>query len=118
MVETGRVRIHKTVHERDETVELLLKRDDVSVERVAVGRTVSEPPAARQEGDTLIIPILEEVLVVEKRLVLKEELHVRTRRTEQVAHEVVRLRTEEVSIETESPADQRDSQPEDTSPVT
>ena len=31
----------------------------------------------REEGDVTIIPVLEEIVVVEKRLVLKEELHVR-----------------------------------------
>lgn len=98
-VETGRVVVHKTVSERDENVEMLLRRTDVSVERVPVGRTVTEAPASREEGDVLIIPVLEEVLVVEKRLVLKEELHIRKTTTERTAHEVVRLRTESVKIE-------------------
>ncbi len=98
-VETGRVVVHKTVSERDENVEMLLRRTDVSVERVPVGRTVTEAPASREEGDVLIIPVLEEVLVVEKRLVLKEELHIRKTTTERTAHEVVRLRTETATIE-------------------
>ena len=98
-VETGRVVVHKTVSERDEAVEMLLKQTDVSVERVPVGRVVTEAPASRQEGDVLIIPVLEEVLVTEKRLVLKEELHIRKTTSERTAHEVVRLRTENVLIE-------------------
>ena len=98
-VETGRVVVHKTVSERDENVEMLLRQTDVSVERVPVGRTVTEAPASRQEGDVLIIPVMEEVLVVEKRLVLKEELHIRKTTSERTAHEVVRLRTENVQIE-------------------
>ena len=98
-VETGRVVVHKTMSERDENVEMLLRRTDVSVERVPVGRTVTEAPASREEGDVLIIPVMEEVLVVEKRLVLKEELHIRKTTTERTAHEVVRLRTETVKIE-------------------
>lgn len=99
-VETGRVAIHKTVTERDETVEMLLKRTDLAVERIPVNRVVAEAPASRQDGDTLIIPIMEEVLVVEKRLVLKEELHIRKDTSERLAHEVVRLRSEEVNVET------------------
>lgn len=98
-VETGRVIVHKTVTERDEAVEMLLKRTDVSVERISVNRVVTEAPGSRQEGDTLIIPILEEVLVVEKRLVLKEELHIRKDNSERTVHETVRLRSEEVRIE-------------------
>ena len=98
-IETGRVVVHKTVSERDENVEMLLRQTDVSVERVPVGRTVTEAPPSREEGDVLIIPVMEEVLVVEKRLVLKEELHIRKTTTERTAHEVVRLRTETVQIE-------------------
>ena len=95
---SGRVVIHKTVSERDETVEVSLHQQDLSVERVPVGRVVSEAPATRQEGDTLIVPILEEVVVVEKRLFLKEELHIRKQSSERVVHETVRLRSEHVEI--------------------
>jgi len=97
-VERGRVVIHKTVSERDEAVEILLRQTDVSVERVPVGRTVTEAPATRQEGDVMIVPVMEEVLVVEKRLVLKEELHIRRTTTDRMSHEVVRLRSENVEI--------------------
>jgi uncharacterized protein (TIGR02271 family) len=98
-VETGRIIVHKTVTERDEAVEMLLKRTDISVERIPVNQVVTEAPGSRQDGDTLIIPILEEVLVVEKRLVLKEELHIRKDNSERTVHETVRLRSEEVRIE-------------------
>jgi len=98
-VETGRVAVHKTVTERDETVEMLLKRTDLAVERIPVNRVVTEVPASRQDGDTLIIPIMEEVLFVEERLVLKEELHIRKATSERLAREVVRLRTEHAEIE-------------------
>ena len=99
-VETGRVRVHKTVRERDEAVEVMLRQEDLEVERVAVGREVSEAPAPWQDGDTYVIPVVEEILVVEKRLVLKEELRIRTRRSEKAAQETVRLRSEEIEVET------------------
>ena len=102
-VETGRVRLHKTVREVDEPVEVLLRQEELEVERVPVGRVVAEAPAPRQEGDTYVIPVLEEVLVVEKRLFLKEELRVRRKATERTAREVVRLRKEEVTVEDLSP---------------
>ena len=97
--ESGRVRVHKTVTERDEVAEVLLRQQDLIVERVPIGRTVSEAPQTRQDGDTLIVPILEEVLVVEKRLVLKEELHIRKHSSERTEQHKVRLRTEHVEIE-------------------
>ncbi len=103
VVETGRTVIHKTVSERDEVVEALLERSDVSVERVTIGRVVAEPPAPRQEGDTWVIPVLEERLVVEKQLVLKEELRIRTDTSQEKFQQTVRLREEHVDIETHPP---------------
>ena len=103
-VETGRVRLHKTVREVDEPVEVLLRQEELEVERVPIGRVVPEAPGPRQEGDTYVIPVLEEVLVVEKRLFLKEELRVRRKATERTAREVVRLRKEEVTVEDLSPS--------------
>ena len=100
-VQSGGVRVHKLVNERTETVEQPTMRDQVEVERVAIGRVVDAQamPHARQEGDTLIIPILEEMLVVEKRIVLKEEVRITKRRTEEVEQVQVVLREEEVQIE-------------------
>ncbi|MEK8089417.1 YsnF/AvaK domain-containing protein [Thermithiobacillus plumbiphilus] len=96
---TGGVRIHKRVREREETVRPELLRESVSVERVAIGQFVDAPSGPHQEGDTLVVPIFEEVLVVEKRLRLKEEVRItRTRHTETQTH-TLRLREEHVSIE-------------------
>ncbi len=99
IVETGKAVIKKTVSERDEVVEAMLARHDVAVERVPIGRVVGEVPPARQDGDTWILPVVEEVLVVEKRLILKEELHIRTTTRHEAFQETVRLRTEHVAIE-------------------
>ncbi|WP_437284593.1 DUF2382 domain-containing protein [Sorangium sp. So ce406] len=99
-VESGRVRITKEVRERVEEVEEPLARERVFVERVAIDRVVTEPPATRQEGDTLIVPVVEEVLVVEKRLVLKEELRItRVRSVEMSPPEHVTLRSEDARVE-------------------
>lgn len=100
VVETGRTVVHKTVSERDEVVEALLARQDVSVERVPIGRVVSELPAPRQDGDTFVLPVFEERLVVEKQLVLKEELHIRTIKRQEPVQHTVRLREERVEVET------------------
>lgn len=98
-VESGRVRVHKTVSERDEPVEVVLKRQDLEVERVPIGRVVDQAPAPREEAGTLIVPVIEEVVVVEKRLMLKEELHIRRKNTERTVRETVRLRAETASVE-------------------
>jgi len=98
-VETGRVRVRKMVNEREELIDEPLLKEDVQVERVPVHRVVDGPVPVRQEGDTLVIPVVDEVLVVEKRLMLREELRVTRRRTEQHHSERVVLRGEQVIVE-------------------
>lgn len=57
-----------------------LFREDCDIERVQIKRVIDQPAEIRHEGDTLIVPLMEEVLVVEKKLMLREELHIRRRR--------------------------------------
>lgn len=104
VVTTGIVRVQKHVREREEQVDATATHEEVHVERVTVGRLVDAPPAMRNEGDTLIIPVLEEVLVVEKRLRLKEEVRVTWRRVVEPAPTRVVLRDEEVVVERLPPA--------------
>ena len=81
-VETGRVRLRKVVHAREELVDPPLRREEVIIRRVPINRVVEGPLPVRYEGDTMIISLLEEVLVVDTRLLLTEEVHITTRRTE------------------------------------
>jgi uncharacterized protein (TIGR02271 family) len=98
-VETGRVRIRKVVRGQEELVDPPLLREDMSIERVPVNRVVEGPVPVRYEGDTMIVSVLEEVLVVDTRLLLREEVHITTRRTETHTPQRVTLRREEVTIE-------------------
>lgn len=101
-VDTGRgVRIHKTVSEQAQRIDATLLRDAVGVKRVPVDKIVplSEAPVARQEGDTWIVPVLEEVLVVEKRLRIKEEVHITRSAQAAPFSDTVILRSEHVAIE-------------------
>jgi len=98
-VQGGGVRISKVVHEREETVHTSLAHQETDVTRVPVGEFVSEPEQTRQEGDTLIVPVYEEVLVVEKRLRLRERLLITKRLVETDQDEQVVLRAEEAIVE-------------------
>ena len=98
-VETGRVRLTKTVQEREVMVSEPSMQEDIQIERVPVNRWLTEPASVRYEGDIMIIPVMEEVPVVEKRLRLKEELRVTKRQITTQRTEPVRLRTEEVQVE-------------------
>ena len=63
-VERGRVVVRTRVEERDEIAEIELRQEDVTVERVPLGVPVEVAPAVREEDGVLIVPVLEEQLVV------------------------------------------------------
>jgi uncharacterized protein (TIGR02271 family) len=86
-VTTGKVRVRSAVDTVEELARATLEEERVEVTRVPVDKEVEVAPQVRTEGDVVIVPVLEEVLVVEKRLVLKEELHIRR----MVAHEDVEV---------------------------
>jgi uncharacterized protein (TIGR02271 family) len=98
-VQTGGVRIKKIVHEREEVVDEPLMREEVQVKRVPINRVVDAPVPVRHVGNTMIISLLEEVLVVEKRLMLKEELHITKGEIETYKPQRVTVRTEEAVVE-------------------
>jgi uncharacterized protein (TIGR02271 family) len=91
-VDLGELRIHKRVEHVAEQVSQPVTRDPLLVERVPINRPLEAPAAIREEGDWLVIPVMEEVLVVQKRLMLKEEVRIRKDQVteEQVVHETVR----------------------------
>ena len=103
-VETGRVRITKQVREEEEIVDQPTRSEEVVVERVPINQVVAAPPAPRQEGDTMIFPVLEEVVVIERRLMLKEEVRITTRVSETRHPQTVTLRSEDVKIERVPPS--------------
>ncbi|MDX1662202.1 MAG: YsnF/AvaK domain-containing protein [Candidatus Promineifilaceae bacterium] len=97
--ESGAVRIRKVVDEEEELIEVPLISEDVEVTRVAVDRPIDGPIPIREEGNTIILPLIEEVLVVQKQLVLKEEVHISRKKIETTASERVMLRKEDVVVE-------------------
>jgi uncharacterized protein (TIGR02271 family) len=102
VVEAGRVRITRRVHEHEEQVPVPLQHDEVQVERVPLNHTLpagAPAPVTRYEGDTMIIPVLREVAVVETRLLLVEELRVTKRQITTQHTEPVPLRREELIVE-------------------
>lgn len=101
IVHTGKgIRVHKRITERTETVDVPLQHDDYTVRHVPIDEILQgAPPAVRTEGETLIVPVMEEVLVTEKRWHLKEELHITRTRRELHAPQTVRLKSEQVTVE-------------------
>ncbi|CAO3403382.1 DUF2382 domain-containing protein [Azospirillum palustre] len=81
---------------------------DVEVERVPIGRFVDGPIPNRQDGDTTVISVIEEVATVEVRLKLVEEVRITRRTTISRMTDTVTLRRQEVVIDRD-PALEEDS---------
>ena len=99
-VDTARVQVRKRVEERVKSVHPPLMREEIEVERREVGQFVDAAAAPHQDGDTLVIPVYEEVLVLEKKLLLKEEVRItRTYVPLETTPQDVVLRREQVEVE-------------------
>ena len=101
-VVTGRVSVRTLTESFDELVHQELRGTRAEVERFPIGRTLladEEVPGPRTEGGVTIIPIFEEIMVVEKRLVLKEELHITQVSTVEVVEMPVTLRRQRAAVE-------------------
>jgi len=98
-VDLGEVRIHRTVEHVPMTATRSVERDELEIERVRVDRLLDQPVEPYQDGEWTVVPVMEEVLVVTRQLVLTEEVRIRTKRVaeEQEVYEV--LRREHVSVE-------------------
>jgi uncharacterized protein (TIGR02271 family) len=98
-IDLGELRVHKRVDASEEAVRRDVERDEVDVERVPVNRPLEAPAVQRTEGEWLVIPVMEEVLVVRKQLMLKEEVRIRTRRVTEEQTVVETVRHERVELE-------------------
>jgi stress response protein YsnF len=107
--ETGRVRVTTQTEVSTEVIRQELQGMTAEVVRVPIDRTLEpgeKAPSPRTEGDVMIIPIFEEIVVVEKRIVLKEELHITQRVTTETVEVPVELRKQKASVEHLSPNDE------------
>jgi uncharacterized protein (TIGR02271 family) len=115
-VESGSVRITKVINEQEVPVNIPLIQEEHDIQRVPINEYVDvPPPPIRYEGDTMIIPIVQEVMVVQKRLMVVEELHITKQRVETHDVQHVRLKREEIRVERLS-NDQPQQQPNPSSP--
>jgi uncharacterized protein (TIGR02271 family) len=97
-VETGRVRVSKQTHTREVAVEESLLTESAEIETIPIGRQIFEMPSVRHEGETIVVPIVEEILHTERRLILKEEVRITRRKTAEQFHDRVTLRYQEAVV--------------------
>lgn len=103
VVDTGRgVRVQKTVQILPVVIDETLASEEIIVQHVPIDRALEKDelmPGTRYEGNILIVPVFEEIVVVERRIRLKEELHITRIHREEPFVETVMLKSEQVSIE-------------------
>ena len=97
-VETGRVRVITQTREREALIDENLVHEHAEIETVPIGQRVYVRPGIRYEGDTTIVPVIEEVLYTERRLMLKEEIRITRVRTTERYQERVTLRYQEAVV--------------------
>lgn len=105
VVETGKVHIRKRVTEEVISVNLPIINETYRVEHVPVEKKILDtpPPAVRYEGDTMIIPVLREITVVQKKYEVIEELHIIKQSVETPLVQEITLLKEHVHVERSEP---------------
>ncbi len=98
-VSTGKVRVHTLVDTKEKFVRETLEQRRVEVTRVPKNEVVDVVPTVRTENGVVIVPVLEEVVIVETKLVLKEEVHIRTNISEDTVEFHVPLRKQRAVVE-------------------
>lgn len=101
--EVERVRLHKHATLRTVEVDASSTQEEIEIVHVPINRPIARPPDVRVEGSTTIVPVVEEVVAIERRLVLKEEIHVTKRRVARPKRLRVPVRVEKVDIQRELP---------------
>jgi uncharacterized protein (TIGR02271 family) len=98
-VESGRIHVKKKIKEEEELISVPIFHDEYHIERVPVGKQVDVAPfPIVYEGDTIIIPVLQEEVTIVKRLVLVEEIRITKCKVESTYKQPITLRKEEVTI--------------------
>ena len=108
-VETGKVRVRVVVEGEEHLFSEPLDRVSVEIERTPINRHIDFIPEPRVEGEFTILPVVEEVLVVRRQLVLVEEVRVRSVTTTELVEQTFTARKMRAVIERdETPGNQRD----------
>lgn len=102
------VRVRTAVLEAQEVIDEPLATEDIAVERTPLDHWVDGPVPVRHEGDVTIVTLVEEVVVVEKRLRAIEEIRITKRKSVRHEPQHVTLRREEAVVERLQPARSND----------
>ena len=99
IVEKASVHIEKKVHHNEETIQIPVISEEVQVKKVPVNQYVETMPPMRYEGDTIVIPVIKEILIVEKKLLLVEEVYITKHTNTTTEEKNIILREEEIIVQ-------------------
>ena len=98
-----RIRIHRSTTTAEKLLETELWHEEVEIKHIAKNETLEEGyfPQVRQEGDVLIVPVIEEQVEIIRRHILKEEVHIHKLKKNEQFQQNVTLRSQEIEISKE-----------------
>ena len=98
-VQTGGVRVTKHVKGHDEILKQELRKGRVEVKRITTDRVVDGPQPVQRLGNTLVVPVVSEVLHIEKQWVVTEEIHLTQIEERETVQQTVTVNREEADVE-------------------
>jgi stress response protein YsnF len=98
-VQTGGVRVTKHIEGHDEVLEQELRKGRVEVKRVKTDRVVDGPQPVQRIGNKLVVPVVSEILHVEKRWVVTEEIHLTQIEERETVQQTVTVNREQAEVE-------------------
>lgn len=109
-VQAGEVNIRKEVVSEQQTIDVPVRREEVYIERRPVS---GDRPSGGTigEGETISVPIMEEQVKVEKTAVVREEIEIGKRVTEDTERVTDSVRHEEIRVEGDGDVKTRDADP-------
>jgi stress response protein YsnF len=114
------VQVSTITRDEERLVDEQLTHERIEVERVPIGRPVDAVPPVREEGDTTVMSVVEEIIVIKRRLILKEEVRIRRVRMTEHHRETMLVRKQDAVItrtEAGLPAVKDDPRPLGTDPT-
>ena len=102
VIDRDRIRITKHVKQEEQSIAVPLDHEEIDIQTKHINQYVEDiPEAVRYEGDTMILSILKEEVVV--RTLLEKEIHITKKKVQTQDKHTVTLRKEEVIIEHSTP---------------
>lgn len=96
--EAGQVTVHVSTETVERDLEAELAFEEIEIERVACERVIDSVPEIRTEGDTTIVPVVEDRAVIHRLLVLVEEVRLTRKRRERLVTLPVQLRRQRAHV--------------------